>query len=336
MIYERVSRIVPQTILKAFEKELYYLDINVSDKNFVGFVVAFGFFLSLGLAANAYYFFGVPLVLAFIFLYALMFVGTFLWLSLAADAKGKYVESILPDALQLIASNMKSGLTAERALLLSARKEFGPLEKELREAAKRIIAGQPLHEALLVVNKRIKSVSLERTLWLISEGMKSGGQIADLLMQISDDLRQEQSLHKEIEADISIYIILIFAASAFGAPLLFGISSFIVEVLGSKLGSLQGPDLSSVPVSAARQGGIATSFAGGAGSVISTDFVFFFSIVSLLVTSVFAALTIGVIQSGKEKNGAKFIPLIMFVSFAIFFVIRWFLLTTFSDLITVS
>lgn len=330
MFYERITRLLPPKTQNAFAKEMNYLDLSVDDKKLVGFIIFYGFFLSAGVALNAYLFFQINPIIAFILLYAIIVGGFYLMLSLSADAKGKFVESILPDALQLVASNMKSGLTAERALLVSARKEFGPLEKELKEAAKRIIGGMPLNESLLMVSKKIKSTSLERTLWLISEGMKSGGQIADLLVQLSDDLRSQQSLQQEIAADISLYLILIFAASAFGAPLLFGISSFIVEVLGSKISSFSGIDLTGIP---AGRGGLATSFAK-AGQPLSPEFVIFFSMVSLFVTSGFASLTMGIINTGKEKNGIKYFPIILFIAFGLFFLVRFGLLTIFGNLIT--
>ncbi|MBI2598071.1 MAG: type II secretion system F family protein [Candidatus Diapherotrites archaeon] len=331
MFYERAARIIPPKITHAFKKELEYLDINVSEKSFVGFLLLYGFFLSAGISANAYFFFLAPPIPLFAFCYTIFFLITYLWLSLAAESKGKFVESILPDALQLVASNMKSGMTAERALIFSARKEFGPLEKELREAAKRIIAGQSLNDSLLLISKKIKSVSLERTLWLISEGMKSGGQIADLLVELSNDLRQQQALKQEIAADVSIYQILIFSASAFGAPLLFGISSFIVEVLSKKISSFSDLDIGNIPSSGS--GGFATSFIQSGKEALSPEFVLLFSMASLVATSVFASLTMGVINTGKEKNGVKFIPMVLLIAFALFFLVRWFLLTTFSDLL---
>ena len=235
MLYDRIAVLVPVRLQKLIRKELDYLDINLSEKSFVGFVVIYGLFLSIGIAINANYIFGAPTIPTFLLAYPVFFIAVYLWLSLAAESKGKFVESILPDALQLVASNMKSGLTADRALLMSARKEFGPLEKELKEAAKRIMAGQTLDESLMEISKKIKSIELERTLWLISQGVHSGGQIADLLIELSNNLRQKQELHQEITADISIYTILIFAAAAVGAPMLFGISSFIVKILAAKI-----------------------------------------------------------------------------------------------------
>ena len=42
-----------------------------------------------------------------------------------------FIEKILPDVLSMVASNIKSGMTIDRALLLSIRDEFGTFKREL-------------------------------------------------------------------------------------------------------------------------------------------------------------------------------------------------------------
>jgi archaeal flagellar protein FlaJ len=322
-VYKRIAALLPQGIVKAFRKELEYLDIDISEKRFVGFLLLYGFFLSLGVAVNAFLFFKLDMIAMFVFSFGLFFGGVYLWLGLAAESKGKFVENILPDALQLIASNVKSGLTTERALLVSARPEFGPLEKELKRASKEVMAGEKLDKALLGISTRIKSRTLERTLWLISRGITSGGQIADLLIELSDDLREQFNVQQEINSNISMYVLLIFFTSAFGAPVLFGVSSFIVEVITAQMSGI--PAISPELVSqAGGRAGIATSFVGmGGEAAIPAGFVIFFIMICLTITSLFASMTIGVINSGSEKGGAKIAPIILFISFSLFFAVRW-------------
>ena len=255
-----------------------------------------------------------------------------MWLSIAAESKGKFVESVLPDALQLVSSNMKSGLTTERALLMAARPEFGPLEIELRDASKRIMAGARIEDALNEIPKKIKSVTLERTIWLVSMGINSGGQIADLLIQLSDDLRDQIALKREISANISIYIMLIFFASAVGGPVLFGISSFIVEILTNQMETMPEINTSGLPGGMSGGGGVASMFSGDKETV-SVEFVQTFVIILLFTNCLFAALTIGVINTGKEKDGIKYFPIILIVAFILFYAIRMVLAGMFPELI---
>jgi pilus assembly protein TadC len=233
-MYARISALLPKKMLEALRRELDYLNIDISEKKFAGFLVSYGFFLSIGIALNLWLFFAMPLY-SFFLIYAIFLAGSYMYLSITAESKGKFVEKILPDALQLIASNIKSGLTTEKALFASARPEFGPLELELRRAGQRILGGIPVDQALNEIPKRIKSVSLERTIWLLGQGINSGGQMSDLLIQLSDDLRQQNSLQQEIGANVSMYVMMIFFAAAFIGPILFGISSFIVQIFAKQM-----------------------------------------------------------------------------------------------------
>jgi len=331
-IYKRLTAILPDSIVDAFKKQMDYLDIDVSEKRFVGFLFIYGILLSAFLAIDLWYFFTLPWLASFLVFFLMFVGGTYLWLSIAAESKGKFVESVLPDALQLVSSNMKSGLTTERALLLAARPEFGPLEIELRNASKRIMAGARIEEALNEIPTKIKSVVLERTIWLVSMGISSGGQIADLLIQLSDDLREQIALKREIAANISIYIMLIFFAAAVGGPVLFGISSFIVEILTNQMNSMPEINTTGLPGGMSGGGGVASMFSQDK-EVISVGFVQSFVIILLVTTCLFASLTIGVINTGKEKGGLKYFPIILIVAFILFYAIRMVLAGMFPELI---
>ncbi|MEW6295542.1 MAG: type II secretion system F family protein [Candidatus Diapherotrites archaeon] len=333
-MYQRIAAILPKSITEKFKQELEYLGIDINERKFVGFLVVFSLALSLGIAVNLYLFFQIPFIISFVFFALLFFGGVYAWLSIMSESKGRYVEKILPDALQMIASNIKSGLTTERALLVSARPEFGPLETELKEVSKRIAAGERIEVALMQLPKKIRSKILERTVWLISKGIGAGGQIADLLLKLSDDLREENSLQEETKANVSIYIILILFASAVGAPLLFGVSSFIVQVLYKQISTVP-----SVSPELLQQGGgsaatpIISSFLVGNRNPIKPDFAVMIVSIILVVGSVFASMTIGVINTGKEKGGFKYILPFILISFAIFFAVRIMLASVFGQLV---
>ena len=105
----------------------------------LGIVAAVLSGLPLGLAALL----SVVVFLIFIF-------SSYAALVVLANQRIAVIEEMLPDFLSIIASNIKSGLTYDRALLVSARKEFGPLAKEVNRAAKETLSGKPLPDALIV------------------------------------------------------------------------------------------------------------------------------------------------------------------------------------------
>lgn len=332
-MYKKIAALVPSGITRAFRREMDYLNIDLSEKTLVGFLVVYGAALSFGVALCTYAFLRIDIIATFLAGFVLFCVGTYLWLSIAAESKGKFVEAILPDALQLIASNIKAGLTTERALLVSARPEFGPLEAELKATGRRIMAGIPLEVALGEIPKKIKSETLERMIWLISKGVESGGQIGELLTHLSDDLREQNSIKEEIAANVSMYVLLIFFSSAMGAPILFGISSFIVQILSAQTAHMPQLDVSSLGGAGSSASAIAGVMGGGRGEAISADFIILFSEICLVITALFASLTIGVINTGKEQGGVKYIPVLLVISFVLFFMIREILKGVFGNLL---
>lgn len=313
-----------RSIYVAFEKQFMYLGLKISARKYVMNTLIFS--LVLGLIAI---FLGITTFNLGILFSILAGIGTvvgmigvmYMLLDLSADGRGKKVEAILPDALQLIASNIKSGLTTERALLMSARPEFGPLETELRRVSAKIYSGTPVEHAILEIPKHLKSTLVERTTWLLARGISSGGEIADLLMQLSHNLRKQLALQSEASASISIYVILIFFSAAFGGPALYAVSSFIVEVMTAQTGATPAVDPGAIASAGSRFAGL-SGFVGGKASIISPDFIVFFSQVMLFVGGVFASLILGAIATGKEKDGMKYLPVMLLVSFGLFFLIR--------------
>jgi len=139
------------------------------------------------------------------------------------------VENILPDVLLLMAMNIRSGMTTDRALIVTARPEFGLLEKELNRAGKQVLAGKEIKYALLEMTQHIRSKTLESTVRMIIEGIDSGGELSSLLQQTADEIQNSKIVQGEVKANVLMYAIFIFFAAGIGAPLLFGISTYIVS-----------------------------------------------------------------------------------------------------------
>lgn len=318
-IYQRIASLIPKGIINAFQKELNYVGISVNETRFVGFIALFGFGVAIAVAVNLYLFFEIQPVLSFALAFLGFGGGIYYWLNQISGNEGKVVEKNMPDVLELIASNIKSGLTAERALFTSARPEFGALSEELKNASKEIMSGERIENALMALPQKIKSKSLERTIWLLVQGIKSGGEIADLLLQLGSDLREENSMNEEISANISMYVILIFAAALLGAPLLFGINSLIVGTIIEQTGSV---NISPQQMEEYSSMSTVGRFMGLPTINITESFIIMFSILALIVTAIFASFTIGAMAAGSEKEGIKYIPIMLIGSIGLFFAVR--------------
>lgn len=225
------------------------------------------------------------------------------------------MEDVLPDFLTLMASNIRSGLTPDRALLLSTRREFGPLTEEVDKAAKATLTGTPFTEAFMEMSQRFNSEMLSKTVRLIVEGARSGGSLADLLDNTALDIKRFASIRKEVAATVLVYTLFMFAAAAIGAPLLYAVSTMLIEVITTMKSEIA---ISTEDVSAYLplvQG----------STVISPELVFWFALFAIFIGAFFGSLAAGVISKGRESAGLGYVPTMIMISFAVFFLTKFLL-----------
>ena len=320
MKYRLISVLYPKRVKDNYKKLLDYANVKIEINKFIGFIIFFGAGLSV---AIAFYLtiFNAPILISFILSFAVLQLIIYFWLLLKVNAKSVYIEMVLPDALQLMASNLKAGMTVDRALLLSARAEFGPLKDEINRVGKEITIGRDISESLLGISKRIKSDKLEKTLRLIVTGLNSGGELASLLEQTSRNLRTQEFVEQKVRSNVRMYVLFIFTAIGFGAPLLFGLSSFLVEVITNIVSQVEFPKISTVnlPLSLFKVN-------------ISSSFIMSYIIISLITTATLGSLMLGLINKGEEKYGIKLIPALIGISILVFFLVRYLISNLLSGL----
>ncbi len=249
-------------------------------------------------------------------------IGTFLVihifffgkLTLGVSSRAGKVEEVLPDFLSMVASNIHSGLTPDKALIVSAREEFGALTDAINEAGKRSITGMPLDQVMLGMRDNIKSDILEKTINLIVEGLHSGGDMAELLEKTSMDIRKFRSVKREVNSVIMSYELFIMAAITLGAPLLYGVATFLVDIMIKIRGKISAGD--------------SAQLSGGSGIfkgklLLTTDGVTLFAVVAIVITVLFGCMAVGVMGSGKRMEGLKYFPFLTFIALGILFGIRF-------------
>lgn len=240
---------------------------------------------------------------------------------LAESQRIKMMEIVFPDFLQLVSSNLKAGITVDKSIVLSSRKEFSPLDEQINQFGRDIATGKPVEMAMKEMSLRIGSEKISKTINLIITGMRSGGNLATLLEQTSVNLKERQYVEKRAASNIIMYIVLILFAVGIGAPILFSLSTVLVSVLTKILGNI--PEV---------QTSIATPFAFTSIS-ISTTFITYFAVLFIVTIDILGSMVIGLVQKGEEREGLKYsIPLI-FISLTVFFLLKIVLASYFSGII---
>jgi hypothetical protein len=328
-IFKALSRLFPPGVIRYFDKLLLEADMDIPGRSYVG-TLAF-LMIMIGLAAFLLSSLLLdPLSSAGMGLLCMILLALLFYLVplMAADSRAKRVEVVLPDAFLMIAANIRAGMTIENAVLASAKPEFGPLEVEIKRVSTKTFAGTPLNDALTEMSDRIRSSSLKRGIKLLVEGNSLGGQMASLLYEIAQDLRNQQALAREINNATMMYTIFIVFSALIAAPVLFATSVYynvISAGISQNIGSLE-----SLPPQAMQFGSV-----GGvaSGSSITPDELRLFAIACILVTSFFASFTLAQIRSGKLISGIKTMPIFVALALGIFFGTFYALETMFSSIV---
>lgn len=310
----------PRSLRKAVMRNVRSAGIEKDPNSYSNFIL-FLMVVLTSIASVVFYFLDVAFYYSII---TFVFLGLFFYfkLSLKASARIKKMEIVFPDFISLMASNLRAGITVNNAFLLSARSEFAPLDKYILKTGKEVATGKEVVGALKNMSERIGSEKIGKVILLIISGLKAGGNISDLLEETSRNMKQNEVVEKKAASTIMMYVIFIFFAVAVGAPVLFALSSVLIEIVITLATRL--PDTGGVS-------GLPFTFSK---IPITVEFINYFSIVFIIVTDFISSLVIGLVNKGKGKAGLKyFIPLVV-ISILLFIVIKFVLSGILIDMIT--
>ncbi|HIH42778.1 TPA: type II secretion system F family protein [Candidatus Woesearchaeota archaeon] len=255
-------------------------------------------------------------VIVFLFIEFLVYLFAYF----KAEDRTARIEKALPDALQLIAANLKAGMTPYKAIKLSARKEFGPLAEEIDYATSHALGTESFETTLLRISERTNSETLDRALKLFTSAMKSGAHLAKLLEDLGNDISQTRELKNELITSTKTYTAFILFTIMVGTPLLLAISIHFVTIVSEMQ---EKSNISNV--------GFGLEFLAGK-VVITPDFLTKMSLVMLVLTSLLASMLLGVIKEGKEKQGLRYAPMLIIGCLTVFYVSKYIIGNVFGNL----
>ncbi len=243
----------------------------------------------------------------------------YFYIDLKIYRRTKEIEEILPEFLQFVAGNLKGGMSFDRALWNAIRPRFGVLANEVEIAAKRVMTGEDVDQALTEFTKKYDSSMVRRSFDLIIEGMKSGGKIVYLIDKVIDNINETKTLKKEMSASVTSYVIFITFIVLVVAPGLFALSYQLLTIVSSFAGQLGGATTgaSGMPIKLSEV------------SINPKDFIGFAQL-SVGIIAFFSSMILSIIRSGDIKSGIKYIPIFLVVSIVDFKIFMWLLSNIFS------
>lgn len=257
-----------------------------------------------------------------LFFATLFILIVYFYLDLKIFYRTKKMEEELPEFLQVLSSNLKGGMTFESALWSAVKPRFSILGSEMGKASKKVMTGYEVGKALTELSEKYDSLMLNRAVDLIISELESGGNAADLLDRIVDNLREVKELKDEMSASAIAYIIFISVIVLVISPLLFALSFHLLNLILKFVGQL----------AFAAQRTSALPFMFSKVNINPQDFKTF-SMISIVIISFFASLIVSIVEKGDIKSGVKYVPIYTFGSMLMYLLLTKAFGTLFSGLV---
>ena len=189
-----------------------------------------------------------------------------------------------------LVESVQTGTPISKSIMIMSDKNYGALTPHIVKLANQISLGIPLNTALQVFSKDAKNRSISRSLTLIGQAERAGGDIGEILEAVADAVSMTDKLKKERRSIISslvgqgyviflVFIVIILVLQFQILPMVSGIGN-----IGGSLGF--GPG-------------------GGVDVALSQDEISNAFLYLILVQGFFTGLTIGKLSEGNFKAGIK-------------------------------
>ena len=146
----------------------------------------------------------------------------FIYTMVKRERRISEIEKSAPDFLRQLSSILKVGLSFESAMEDMSKYGTGPLYDEMRKTLIEIKMGKNFDQAWLAMCKRLKSKEIERVFIIILDGRKSGGSIANVIMEISNDLRDVLALKRERKSSVMMAVMFLVISALIASPFSLG------------------------------------------------------------------------------------------------------------------
>lgn len=159
----------------------------------------------------------VTLVLTMIGAYGPLFL-----LNRAISERKLEVQRALPDFLDMVATTVQAGLSANAALAYAVQAAPGALGEEIKEALSQMRLGRNRAEALKAMTLRVNQPQLTTTVSAITQAERLGSNLSNVLNELAEDVRDHRIMLVEEQA-AKLPIKMIFPMAFFLLPALFSI-----------------------------------------------------------------------------------------------------------------
>ena len=292
------------TFTKQLTRFIVYLSAAIPAFIFIVFaLLAFlGIIESIKIpSGEGYIIIGTPI--DFLLIAVFIFTGVFGIYEFLRLHRLREIDNRFPDFVRDLAESRRAGMTFTKAIIYSSRGNYGVLTPEIQKIARQISWGSGVDSALNAFAKRVNTKLIRRTISLIIEASRSGGNVADVLDAASTDAREIKLIDSERRASMMSFVAVIYVG--------MGVFLLIIIVLCKSL-------LPSMLGESARQATTAYGAAGlssGGITQYAVTQVFFYA---AIIQSFGMGIVTGVFEEGNVISGVKHTFFMMLITWLIF------------------
>jgi len=237
--------------------------------------------------------------LDFIFFAIFLGTGTFGIYEYLRLRRVRKIDDRFPDFVRDLAESRRAGMTFTKAILYASKGNYGVLTSEIKKISQQISWGSSVEEALAAFARRVNTKLIRRTISLIIEASRSGGNVADVLDAASKDAREIRLLERERRSNMMSYVAIIYVG--------MGVFLLIIAILCVTL----------IPAMTGEGSTALSAAMGGSGVITKADIVpvFFYANLS---QSIGMGLVTGVFEEGNIVSGVKHIFIMSLVTWVVF------------------
>lgn len=314
-----IGSILPKKIIETAEKYLIYAGIKNEPKEWlslniiiilewalVGFVLFSFYYYITHISLSLYDWVHIIMIggIGFVVFGIITTLLLIVYLYYKIVDRTNRINAALPDFLMVLSANTRAGMIPFEALKASSLKEFGPLKEEIDYIIQKGMGSASMSELLNILSKRTYSSNVKSFVNFFNHAIRSGGKIAETLETAANEMRKTKELKTRLWTNVRGYVIFLLFIVLIGLPFLLSISKeyiVIFESIQETSGNIKETIIIINP-----------------SINISEEFIKFVALVSIIGTSFFVSVTVGVLQEGRLFYGIKYWPIISIVSYSLF------------------
>ncbi len=154
-----------------------------------------------------------------------------MWLATRIEHRAEAMEASLPEFLNEVSLNLKSGHDLQESVARAAEEDFGVLAEEMAKITSQVELGRSFEDAMKEFLDGYDSNVLRESFELIIISWNKGADTPQMMDRIVENIKTARNLRSKIYASISNYRIFLATVTLGIAPAMMALAYYVLDLL---------------------------------------------------------------------------------------------------------